>query len=356
MSGAMVPGARAGLQESGRALAGAGFRDATALRRGMPPGDWLTAARLGIELAMRVADGVAVLTDAALEIRGGVPDEATLAAVAGALQARLPAGYTGRAALELPEAKPFVWRLTKTQGGGAMSGAVPDAAARAELRRVAAPATGGTLSDETAVRRGAPAGDWLVAARVAVDLLARLEDGSATLTDGVLDIRGRALTDRIADSIAADLARLPAGFTGRAALRLVVEEKLDGPPIEAAEACQALIDEVMSQTTIEFDTGSAAIRQTSRRVLDRLVKAAARCPAFRIAIEGHTDNVGDEAANLALSERRAAAVAEYLVAAGVARERLATQGLGAAKPVADNATEDGRARNRRIVFAVRKAE
>ena len=71
--------------------------------------------------------------------------------------------------------------------------------------------------------------------------------------------------------------------------------------------------------------------------------------ALKLEIQGHTDNVGGAAANLKLSQDRAAAVKAYLVQThGVAADRLTTAGLGDTKPIADNGSEDGRAKNRRV--------
>lgn len=71
---------------------------------------------------------------------------------------------------------------------------------------------------------------------------------------------------------------------------------------------------------------------------------------WKLRIEGHTDNVGEQAANLKLSKLRAAAVASWLTGKGIDAARLSVAGLGDTQPVADNATEDGRARNRRVVL------
>jgi outer membrane protein OmpA-like peptidoglycan-associated protein len=69
---------------------------------------------------------------------------------------------------------------------------------------------------------------------------------------------------------------------------------------------------------------------------------------LKLRVEGHTDNVGGKAANQALSDQRAAAVVAWLASHGVTKARLAAQGFGDTKPVADNATEEGRAKNRRV--------
>ena len=100
---------------------------------------------------------------------------------------------------------------------------------------------------------------------------------------------------------------------------------------------------------ILFDTGKATIRPESAGALATIAEVLKGDPALKIEIQGHTDNVGAAAANLKLSQDRAAAVKAYLVqTGGIAATRLTTAGLGDTKPVADNKTEDGRAQNRRV--------
>lgn len=100
---------------------------------------------------------------------------------------------------------------------------------------------------------------------------------------------------------------------------------------------------------IQFASGSAAIDPTSATVLAQIGQMLQQHPDLRLEIDGHTDNVGTPAANMALSDRRAAAVKQYLVSHfQVDPARLASKGFGATKPVASNATEIGRAQNRRV--------
>ncbi len=101
-----------------------------------------------------------------------------------------------------------------------------------------------------------------------------------------------------------------------------------------------------------FPTGSAELDGRSRAELDRLAALLRERPGMRIRLEGHTDNVGDPADNQALSEARAAAVAAYLEASGIAGGRLEHVGYGETRPVADNASPEGRAANRRTAFTV----
>jgi outer membrane protein OmpA-like peptidoglycan-associated protein len=97
-----------------------------------------------------------------------------------------------------------------------------------------------------------------------------------------------------------------------------------------------------------FDTDTATIRPESLPTLDEVVVLLGAEPEWRLTVEGHTDSTGAAAHNQALSEQRAAAVKAYLVGKGVAESRLTTAGFGASRPAADNATELGRAANRRV--------
>ncbi len=106
---------------------------------------------------------------------------------------------------------------------------------------------------------------------------------------------------------------------------------------------------------INFAKSSSDLADSSKTQLGDLVKVLKAYPNVAIRIEGYTDSRGDEAKNKQLSQDRAASVKKHLVEKGIATERIATAGFGPAKPVADNTTEAGRAKNRRIeAFVVKK--
>jgi len=108
--------------------------------------------------------------------------------------------------------------------------------------------------------------------------------------------------------------------------------------------------------SVSFASGSAVIDGRLNPTLDKIANTLNEYPASTITVIGHTDSVGGAQANLELSSRRAAAVADYLGQRGVQRNRMVTQGRGEAEPVADNATETGRAQNRRVEMVIRPAE
>jgi OmpA-OmpF porin, OOP family len=104
---------------------------------------------------------------------------------------------------------------------------------------------------------------------------------------------------------------------------------------------------------IVFESGSAVLKPESDAALTQLQTYLNETPRVtKLRIEGHTDNVGQPQANETLSGQRALAIKAALVAKGIAKERLLAVGFGQTKPVADNTTEDGKAKNRRTEFHV----
>jgi outer membrane protein OmpA-like peptidoglycan-associated protein len=101
-----------------------------------------------------------------------------------------------------------------------------------------------------------------------------------------------------------------------------------------------------------FETGSATLKPESQEQLRNVAEILKAYPSVKVKFGGYTDNVGDPAANLRLSQDRAGNVVAELVGMGIASDRLSAEGYGEQHPVADNSTEEGRARNRRISLRV----
>jgi outer membrane protein OmpA-like peptidoglycan-associated protein len=216
----------------------------------------------------------------------------------------------------------------------------------------------------------------------------RLEIARVTAEAGVLDaqaeqlaeirnrlqLRAREQDTRAAENraAAAEDALAQAEEDARYAREEAHQRQLDAAETraEAAEqAASAAEEELMRQTELlhgqrtdrgllltlsggMFAVDRAELQPGALRELDRIADFLERQPESELIVEGHTDSQGDTAYNLALSERRAHAVADHLIARGVARDRLRVEGLGESRPIAPNDTQAGRQQNRRVEVLV----
>jgi len=103
---------------------------------------------------------------------------------------------------------------------------------------------------------------------------------------------------------------------------------------------------------IQFETGKDVIKKESNIILNQIVKVLNENPSYLIEIQGHTDNVGKPEMNLELSAKRANAVRNYMIANKISESRITAKGFGDTRPVASNATAQGKAKNRRVEFVV----
>ena len=140
---------------------------------------------------------------------------------------------------------------------------------------------------------------------------------------------------------------------GRIYFLHVVERTAMAQVITADAMAAALDKDGFVALDVHFATGKAEILPESRPLIGEIVTMLSKRGSLRVRIEGHTDNTGSPAANRTLSEARARSVAEALAAAGVKRDRLEPAGFGQDRPVADNRTEEGRAKNRRVEIVKR---
>jgi OmpA-OmpF porin, OOP family len=104
---------------------------------------------------------------------------------------------------------------------------------------------------------------------------------------------------------------------------------------------------------IEFDTAKADIKPESEKVLTEVLSLLQAQPDWKMKIEGHTDSAGTKVGNMTLSQKRAESVVAWLVLHSIPKARLVAAGLGDTKPIADNATADGKAKNRRVELVKR---
>ena len=135
--------------------------------------------------------------------------------------------------------------------------------------------------------------------------------------------------------------------------RAAMEQATKGTNVEVTRTADNQL-KLHIPNDISFATGSATIKPELRAVLDPFVNSLRDDAVARIAIVGHTDSTGSEAVNNPLSVERANSVRDYIATRGVAGSRIETAGRGEREPVADNNTEAGRAKNRRVEIFLRE--
>jgi cytochrome c oxidase subunit 2 len=122
--------------------------------------------------------------------------------------------------------------------------------------------------------------------------------------------------------------------------------------MEALDTALITAKKTVQFSYVTFATGSANLTGVSRYELDNLADAMKAKPALRVQLAGHTDDTGDDAQNLALSQKRAAAVLNYLAKKGISAGRVSAQGYGETQPLVANDSDENRAKNRRTEFRI----
>lgn len=170
--------------------------------------------------------------------------------------------------------------------------------------------------------------------------LKQVSHGQLAIQGQTVEIRGEVPNEALRQQLASDMAQsLNPTYTVRNGLRVAVQD-------------QTVVDQALANRIVEFEPGSAVLRPASLPLLDEMAAVMARLKERRFEVIGHTDADGARAANVSLSLARAQAVKTYLTGKGLPADRIAISGMGPDQPVASNATEAGRARNRRIEFRV----
>jgi outer membrane protein OmpA-like peptidoglycan-associated protein/uncharacterized protein YidB (DUF937 family) len=267
-----------------------------------------------------------------------------------------PAGADRAAppASTIPTANPTL-SITNDGGRATYSGRVGAEADRSRVADALNAAFGaGNASGQVDVDANTKPAGWLASLGSLLPDFAKASGAKLDFDGNTITLGGN-LQEADRSNLAALLRRLYDGYTLKGL-------EAGGAMQSASEALKALMPgkysaadlvKALNLMTIHFDTGSDAISADSVDVLNDAAAALKNAPAgTKVEIGGHTDNTGDAAANLKLSEARANAVRGKLVELGVAADMLIAKGYGDSRPVADNATEEGRAKNRRMEFTV----
>jgi len=344
-----LPASKGKLLEAARAdLGGVEVVDQTNLSRGEPP-RFDDAALLLLDQVARLKDGKITISDTKISLSGMARDLGGREAIAAALK-NLPEGFS--VASNEIKAPPYIFQAYKDPVALTLTltGYVPDNNVHAAIVAAASRKFfSEKVVDNLKASLGAPAG-FSSAVTPALGALSRLSTGTLVMSDREVKLSGDALYDAAPAQLRGNLVKdFPQGWQ----LKADISVKPAAAPVDAS-VCQQLFSEVLAKGTIRFESGRATLELDSAGLLDHLTEIALRCPTTNIEIAGHTDTDGDNAANQALSERRAQAVVDYLVKAGLPAGRFTATGYGSTQSVAANDTDEGKARNRRIEFVVKE--
>lgn len=353
--------------EAARAALALGLENQAAgltLASGAPAG-WLDLAKAGIAALGPLTHGEMHLSDTNLTLTGEAlgPDQA---AAAEAALAGLPDGTVSKALTLQDDGAPAIFTLDFAAAEGAkIAGKLPKGldiamlAATLGLPSIAGDVKTGLLGASADASPFAALKPWLgkveslqitagPVARLATVIMQPASDGAglqAALQAAGFDV---SVTTKTPDGANGDMRRNAASGLDQ---RFMGGYWLDVPKFEAGlTGCQAAADDVLAGARVNFVSGSDELDPSAVTVINDLAPIMAFCAetaGLRAEIGGYTDNSGDPFANLGLSQRRAVAVRLQLVARGVPPASVRAVGHGDADPVADNATEEGRARNRR---------
>ncbi len=332
---------------------------------GAPSPEWPAAVARGLDALRALGGGRFVLKDIAAELTA--PDDTapeTLTEVSTGLDADLPDVFQlttvvpPRMATDAQGAQVYAPRFDaalQEDGTVRLSGAVKDTTAQGAILSFASALFGhDRVTNGTAIDPALPDG-WPGRVLAGVEALSALKEGKLSITADQVAVEGWSLDEHTQDRVEALLAA-KLGSADATVVNVAYNAEAAAAAAEAArprpELCADQISAILDAGSIQFAAGKADIVPESQGVIAAIADVLRGCPGADFEIGGHTDSQGSAAANERLSESRAQAVLTALRAENLPQVRLTARGFGADDPVADNSTDAGRAKNRRIEFTL----
>ena len=234
------------------------------------------------------------------------------------------------------------WAAAQTPGQIVVTGAVPDEASKAAmLAQLRALYGAERVVDQISIAQVSLPPNWNgYVQKLITPSLKLISKGELKIDGTNVTVRGEVANEAQRQQIASDIATsLNPSYTVNNGLR-----------VSAAE--QNLLDATLDKRIIEFESGKATLTASGKAILDEMAAALQKVKGKKVEVIGHTDNIGLRDSNLALSQARAEAVRTYLTGKGISPDMVMVSGQGPDRPVAENTSAEGRARNRRIEFRV----
>jgi OOP family OmpA-OmpF porin len=329
---------------------------------GVPTTDWSSAVIMSIDAMAELGNGTITLSDSDISlIASENVEQATFDASVGKLENALPSLFSLQAILT---PKPQIdgqtgeiilpdFTVTKSpEGSIQMRGRLPDKLRKDTVSAYAASLFGkNDVYNQTRIVEGLPEG-WTLRSLAGLEALSHLHHGSVVVQPDDITIRGRSTKEDIS-SIVSRIFATRVGTNANYEIDVHYDENLIEKSKDVGlsdEDCQKQITAVLGARKINFAPSSASIEEASLGVIDNIAEILLECPNAQFDINGHTDSQGGEGSNATLSQARADAVLGALLDRRVRTAKMTSRGFGETQPIADNKTEEGRARNRRIEF------
>lgn len=323
---------------------------------GVPSPQWSNAVSRSLAALAELGAGTVSFVDADINLTAEQGTDPTrFDRVVGELGVALPDVFSLQAVLPEPAAAEDTGPVQFTaaldpEGTVSLRGRLPEGAVGNAVDAFAIAIYGQARAD-IATRRvpDLPEG-WAVRVMAGLEALSQLHQGNLIVEPDRLTLRGTSGNMEASDQIQLFLAA-ELGAAAEMTVQVAYDEALDPvASLPTAEECVARIQDIQSEGKIFFDPGSVTINEASGEILDRIAEVLPDCMHVRMEIAGHTDSQGREEMNLGLSQARADAVLNGLLARSVLVSNLVAQGYGESQPLASNETEEGRESNRRIEF------
>ncbi|SDK41642.1 OmpA family protein [Aliiruegeria lutimaris] len=329
---------------------------------GVPSTDWAEAVIQGIRAVAEFEGGSVTFSDADVTLVAlETTPQALFDRIVGELESNLPDVFSLHSVLPEPvvmdgagegDGPPEFTATRSPEGQVQLRGRLNNDMVRSTVESFAK-ARFGVDNVYTAARIDEELPDeWPVRVLAGLQALSELDSGSAMIQEDFIALRGKTGSKAARPEIARILGE-KLGDNQHYKIDVVYEEALD--PIAAMptpEECVANVNDLLSETKITFEPGSADISGSAVGVINDIADILKECREVEMEIEiaGHTDSQGREEMNLELSQGRAQAVLDALVARRVLTSGIDAKGYGESNPIADNDTEEGREANRRIEF------
>ena len=324
---------------------------------GVPSPRWSVAAVAGIAAVGRLESGIVTFKDADVSLEAGPEvSQRDFDRVVGDLQAALPEVFSLSSALAVAEEASvageaeFSAQLDAATGRVELRGGLPNDLQRDVVENFAKAAFGAdNVYQATVLDDDLPSG-WPLRVLAGIEALGQLDGGDLMVKPDSLTISGVTGNTEARARIAQILSdKLGQGASYK--VDVTYDRALDPiASLPTPQECSDRVQAVLKDNKIVFAPASTEIDGNGAKIMGLLAAALDKCNNLRMEIAGYTDNEGSDASNISLSQARADAVLIALQGRQVDTSGFSAKGYGKANPIADNDTEEGREKNRRIEF------